>query len=46
MNRDMTMSEMILIISDKKRDLELFEEILGPKGFKINGISLSEGLKT
>ncbi|GAG23826.1 unnamed protein product, partial [marine sediment metagenome] len=36
------MGERILIISDKKRDMELFEEILGPKGFDIEGISLLE----
>lgn len=39
------MNERILIISDKKRDLDLLEEILGSKGFKINGIPLSEGIE-
>ena len=33
------MDERILVISDKKRDLGLFEEILGPKGFDIEWIS-------
>jgi diguanylate cyclase (GGDEF)-like protein len=33
------MDERILVISDKKRDLGLFEEILGPKGFDIERIS-------
>ncbi len=35
------MAERILIISDKKRDIDLLEEILGPKGFDIEGVSVS-----
>ena len=34
------MAEKILIISEKERDLELFDKILGPKGFDIEGFSL------
>jgi diguanylate cyclase (GGDEF)-like protein len=39
------MAERILIISDKKRDIELLEEILGPKGFDIEGVSVSEEIE-
>jgi diguanylate cyclase (GGDEF)-like protein len=33
------MDEKILVITDNNRDLDLFDEILGPKGFDIEGIS-------
>ena len=33
------MADRILVISDKKRDFELFEQLLGPKGFDIEGTS-------
>ena len=36
------MDDRILVISDNNRDLELFEEILGPKGYDIEGIPLPE----
>ena len=39
------MGERTLIISNEKRDLELFEGILGSKGFDIEAISLSEGIE-
>jgi len=39
------MPEKILIVSDKKTDLELLEKILGPKGFDIKGISLPEEIE-
>jgi len=39
------MDERILVISDKKRDLELLKEILLPKGFDIEGISLFEEIE-
>jgi DNA-binding NtrC family response regulator len=36
------MGEKLLIISDKKKDLELLEELLYPQGFAIEGISNSD----
>jgi len=39
------MDERILVISDKKRDLELLKEILLPKGFDIVGISPFEEIE-
>ncbi|MCD4716874.1 MAG: GGDEF domain-containing protein [Desulfobacterales bacterium] len=39
------MNEKILVISDKKMDCELFEQILGPKGFDIEGMCLSEEIE-
>ena len=39
------MAERILIICDKKRDMGLFEGILGPKGFHIEGLSVSEEIE-
>lgn len=39
------MGERILIISNVKRDVELFEGILGSKGFDIEAISLSDEIE-
>jgi len=39
------MGERILIISNEKRDVELFEGILGSKGFDIEAISLSDEIE-
>ncbi len=39
------MNEKILVISDKKSDCELFEQILEPKGFDIEGVCLSEEIE-
>ncbi|MBW2000915.1 MAG: GGDEF domain-containing protein [Deltaproteobacteria bacterium] len=39
------MDERILIISNEKRDVELFEGILGSKGFDIEAISLSDEIE-
>jgi len=39
------MGERILIISNEKRDVELFKGILGSKGFDIETISLSDGIE-
>lgn len=39
------MGERVLIISDKKRDVDLFEKIPGSKGFEIEGISLFEKIE-
>ncbi|MBW1856826.1 MAG: hypothetical protein JRI42_00905, partial [Deltaproteobacteria bacterium] len=39
------MDERILIISNEKRDVELFEGILGSKGFNIEAISLSDEIE-
>ena len=39
------MGERILIISDKKKDLDLLEKILGPKGFDLEGISLFDQIE-
>lgn len=39
------MGERILVISDNKKDLYLFEEILGPKGFDIEGFSLFDKIE-
>ena len=36
------MGEKLLIISDKKKDLELLKELLYPQGFSIEGISHSD----
>jgi diguanylate cyclase (GGDEF)-like protein len=43
--RGLCMNEKILVISDKKTDRELFEQILGPKGFDIEGMFLSEEIE-
>jgi len=39
------MDERILVISDKKGDGELFEKILGSKGFDIEVMCLSDGIE-
>ena len=39
------MDDKILVISDQKKDWNLFEKILGPKGFDIDIISLSEEIE-
>jgi diguanylate cyclase (GGDEF)-like protein len=39
------MGERILIISEKSKDLQLLEEILEPKGFRIEKFSLSHKLE-
>ena len=39
------MDKRILIISNEKRDVELFEEILGSKGFDIEAVSLSDEIE-
>lgn len=39
------MDEKILVVSDQKKDRNLFEQILGPKGFDIHGISLFEEIE-
>jgi len=39
------MGERILIISNEKRDVDLFEGILGSKGFDIEAISLSDKIE-
>ena len=44
-NRDISMGERILIISNEKRDVDLFEGILGSKGFDIEAISLSDEIE-
>jgi len=39
------MGDKILVVSDQKKDGNLFEQILGPKGFDIDLISLSEAVE-
>jgi diguanylate cyclase (GGDEF)-like protein len=39
------MDKTTLIISNEKRDVEIFQAILGPKGFDIEVISLSEEIE-
>jgi len=39
------MDDKILVISDQKKDWNLFEKILGPKGFDVDIISLSEEIE-
>ncbi|HHF52415.1 MAG TPA: GGDEF domain-containing protein, partial [Candidatus Aminicenantes bacterium] len=39
------MNDKILVITDKKPDCELFDQILGPKGFDIEGMCLSEEIE-
>jgi diguanylate cyclase (GGDEF)-like protein len=43
--RGMYMNEKIFVISDKKMDCELFEQILGPKGFHMEGMCLAEEIE-
>ncbi|MBW2615023.1 MAG: GGDEF domain-containing protein [Deltaproteobacteria bacterium] len=39
------MNEKILVISDRKSDCELFEQILGPKGFDLESMCLAEEIE-
>ena len=39
------MAERILIIGNEKGDFDLFREILGPKGFDMDRISLLDGIE-
>jgi len=39
------MGDKILVVSDQKKDGNLFEQILGPKGFDIDLISLTEAVE-
>ena len=39
------MNEKILVISDRRNDCEFFQQILGPKGFDIEGMCLSDEIE-